>query len=66
MQFLAWEGCLDKGLKLRPMVLPDRFQNQDTQERMYLEAGLDANSIAAAALAALGREDEAAAVSRIA
>jgi 1-deoxy-D-xylulose-5-phosphate synthase len=66
MQFLAWEGCLDKGLKIRPMVLPDRFQNQDTQERMYAEAGLDANSIAAAALAALGRDDEAAAVSRIA
>ncbi|MGC9953367.1 MAG: 1-deoxy-D-xylulose-5-phosphate synthase [Rhizomicrobium sp.] len=66
MQFLAWEGCLDKGLKIRPMVLPDRFQNQDTLERMYSEAGLDANSIAAAALSALGREEEAAAVSQIA
>jgi 1-deoxy-D-xylulose-5-phosphate synthase len=66
MQLLAWEGCLDKGLKIRPMVLPDRFQNQGTQERMYAEAGLDANSIAAAALAALGRENEAAAISQIA
>jgi 1-deoxy-D-xylulose-5-phosphate synthase len=66
MQFLAWEGCLDKGLKIRPMVLPDRFQNHDTPERMYAEAGLDANSIAAAALAALGREEEAASVSQIA
>jgi len=66
MQFLAWEGCLDKGLKIRPLVLPDRFQNQDAPERMYTAAGLDANSIAAAALSALGRENEAAAVSQIA
>jgi 1-deoxy-D-xylulose-5-phosphate synthase len=66
MQFLAWEGCLDKGLKVRPMVLPDRFQNQDSPERMYAEAGLDANSIAAATLAALGREEEAASLSQIA
>ena len=66
MQFLAWEGCLDKGLKIRPMVLPDRFQNQDSPERMYADAGLDANSIAAAALSALGREEEAASVSQIA
>ena len=25
MQFLAWEGLLDCGLKIRPLVLPDRF-----------------------------------------
>ena len=66
MQFLAWEGCLDGGLKVRPMVLPDRYQNHDTPERMYMAAGLDANSIAAAALSALGREQDAAAVSQIA
>ncbi|MDE1937490.1 MAG: 1-deoxy-D-xylulose-5-phosphate synthase [Alphaproteobacteria bacterium] len=66
MQFLAWEGCLDRGLKIRPMVLPDRFQNQDTPERMYAAAGLDANSIAAAALSALGRAQDAAALSQIA
>ena len=64
MQFLAWEGLLDRGLKIRPLVLPDRFQNQDTPERMYAEAGLDATSIAAAALAALGRAEDAAAVSQ--
>ena len=66
LQFLAWDGLLDKGLKVRPMVLPDRFQSQDTAERMYEEAGLDANSIAAAALSVLGREEDAAALSRIA
>ena len=65
-QFLAWEGLLDHGLKFRPMVLPDHFQNQDTPERMYMAAGLDANSIAAAALSALGRAEEAAAVGQIA
>ena len=66
MHFLAWEGILDRGIKIRPLVLPDRFQCQNTQETMYAEAGLDANAIAAAALSALGRSEEAAAVGRIA
>ncbi len=30
MQFLALDGGLDKGLKIRPMTLPDRFIDQDT------------------------------------
>jgi 1-deoxy-D-xylulose-5-phosphate synthase len=58
MQFLALEGALDKGLKLRPMTLPDRFVDQDTPERMYEAAGLDAKAIVATALGALGRERE--------
>src|SRR6201996_6980504 len=62
MQFLAWEGLLDKGLKIRPMTLPDIFQDQDTPERMYAQAALDANAIVATVLNALGRESEAAAV----
>jgi 1-deoxy-D-xylulose-5-phosphate synthase len=62
MQFLAWEGLLDRGLKIRPMVLPDCFQNQDAPDRQYEEAGLDAAAIAETALAALGRS----AASRIA
>ncbi len=56
MQFLAWEGLLDQGLKLRPMILPDRFIDHDTPERMYAAARLDAKSIVATALSALGRE----------
>ena len=56
------EGLLDKGLKVRPMVLPDIFQDHDTPEKMYAQAGLDANAIVATALNALGRESEAAAV----
>jgi 1-deoxy-D-xylulose-5-phosphate synthase len=66
MQYLAWEGLLDRGLKVRPMVLPDRFIDQDSPERMYEAAGLDAKAIVAAALAALGRESDAASVGRIA
>jgi 1-deoxy-D-xylulose-5-phosphate synthase len=66
MQFLAWDGALDKGLKIRPMVLPDIFQDQDTPERMYAQAGLDADGIVATALKALGRGDEAARVGKIA
>ena len=66
MQFLAWEGLLDKGLKMRPMTLPDIFQDQDTPERMYAEAGLDADGIVLTALSALGRSNEMPAVGRIA
>jgi 1-deoxy-D-xylulose-5-phosphate synthase len=56
--FLAWEGLLDKGLKFRPMTLPDVFQDHDTPERMYAEAGLDADGIVLVALNALGRSNE--------
>ncbi len=66
LHFLAGEGLLDRGLKVRPMVLPDRFQSHDTPERMYSEAGLDAGAIAQTALLALGHESAAAAVTRIA
>jgi 1-deoxy-D-xylulose-5-phosphate synthase len=58
MQYLAWEGLLDKGLKVRPMTLPDVFQDQDTPERMYAQAGLDADGIVKVALSALGRSNE--------
>jgi 1-deoxy-D-xylulose-5-phosphate synthase len=66
LQFLALNGLLDRGLKVRPMVLPDRFIDQDTPEKMYEAAGLDANGIVTMALGALGREQDAAAISRIA
>ncbi len=62
MQFLAWEGLLDRGLKVRPMTLPDVFQEHDSPERMYAEAGLDADGIVLVALNALGRSNEAPAV----
>jgi 1-deoxy-D-xylulose-5-phosphate synthase len=61
LHLLAERGALDKGLKIRTLTLPDRFQDQDKPEAMYAEAGLNAPHIAAAVFDALGREDEAAA-----
>ncbi|CAO3424834.1 1-deoxy-D-xylulose 5-phosphate synthase (EC 2.2.1.7) [Azospirillum doebereinerae] len=54
LHFLATAGLLDGGLRVRPMVLPDRFLSQDSPTRQYREAGLDSGSIVAIALAALG------------
>jgi 1-deoxy-D-xylulose-5-phosphate synthase len=64
MQYLAWEGLLETGLKVRPMVLPDRFIDHDSPERMYEAAGLDSKSIVNAALNALGRLDAVVAAER--
>src|SRR5262249_45960756 len=45
LQFLAREGALDAGLKIRPMVLPDVFLDHDKPEVMYAQAGLRASNI---------------------
>ncbi|HIJ64239.1 MAG TPA: 1-deoxy-D-xylulose-5-phosphate synthase, partial [Rhodospirillaceae bacterium] len=45
LHFLAHDGLLDGGLKVRPMVLPDRFIDHDTQDRQYDDAGLNARHI---------------------
>jgi len=60
MQHLAWKGLLDGGLRVRPMVLPDRFIEHDTQPRQLAEAGLTARDIVATVFAALGRDAAAA------
>ena len=52
-QLLSERGILDKGLKIRSIVLPDRFIDQDSPENMYKAAGLDAESIVQKALEAL-------------
>ena len=54
LQFLAARGALDRGLKVRTLTLPDRFQDQDKPETMLADAGLDAAAIAAAVMKALG------------
>ena len=59
MQDLAMSGGLDRGLKIRPLILPDRFIDQGTPNGMYEEAKLDAPHIVATALAALGYDDAA-------
>ncbi len=55
---LSGRGLLDAGLRIRTLTLPDIFQDHDTPEKMYELAGLDARSIAASAIKALGRGDE--------
>ncbi|TIL50643.1 MAG: 1-deoxy-D-xylulose-5-phosphate synthase, partial [Mesorhizobium sp.] len=42
LQFLAHEGLLENGLKVRPLVLPDTFVDHAKPEKMYADAGLDA------------------------
>jgi 1-deoxy-D-xylulose-5-phosphate synthase len=46
---------LDRGLKIRSMVLPDFFIDQDSPNAMYAKAGLDAKGIVAKAFEALGQ-----------
>jgi 1-deoxy-D-xylulose-5-phosphate synthase len=56
LHYLADIGLLDAGLKIRPMVLPDRFIDHDAPTIQYDEAGLNARQIVATALSALGRQ----------
>ena len=42
---LAEKGIFDKGLKFRSLMLPDIFIDQDTPEKMYDVAGLNAKQI---------------------
>jgi 1-deoxy-D-xylulose-5-phosphate synthase len=51
---LADNGVLDGGLKVRAMVLPDVFIDQDSPAAMYAKAGLDAKGIVAKAFEAFG------------
>ena len=53
LHFLATRGLLDRGLKVRPMVLPDRFLDHDKPQLQYDAAGLLARHIQATALDAL-------------
>ncbi|MBV8836918.1 MAG: 1-deoxy-D-xylulose-5-phosphate synthase, partial [Alphaproteobacteria bacterium] len=56
MQTLAENGALDRGLKVRCMVLPDRFIDQDSPAAMYAAAGLDARGIVAKVFETLGKD----------
>ena len=58
LQYLATAGLLDQGLKVRPMVLPDRFIDHAAPAKQYDWAGLNAPQIVATALAALGQSAE--------
>ena len=56
LQFLATEGLLDRGLKVRPLTLPDIFIEHDKPEVMYALAGLNTQGIVKAVFEALGRD----------
>ena len=58
LHFLAGDGILDGGLKVRSMVLPDRFLDHDKPDLQYEEAGLRSSHVVGTALAALGRSEE--------
>jgi 1-deoxy-D-xylulose-5-phosphate synthase len=55
LQALADQGVLDRGIKVRQMVLPDAYIDHDTPNAMYAKAGLDAKGIVAKAFEALGQ-----------
>ncbi|WP_292153380.1 transketolase C-terminal domain-containing protein, partial [Mesorhizobium sp.] len=54
LHFLAHEGLLENGLKVRPLVLPDEFTDHAKPEKMYADAGLDTTGIVRTVFAALG------------
>ncbi|MBY2937335.1 1-deoxy-D-xylulose-5-phosphate synthase [Rhizobium leguminosarum] len=55
MHFLATEGLLDNGLKLRSLVMPDIWMEQAKPEAMNAHAGLDRAGIVSTVFRALGR-----------
>ena len=64
LQYLASAGLLDRGLKVRSMILPDHFIDHDKPQSQYDQAGLNAKQIVATALTALGQADQEFAASR--
>lgn len=63
---LAQLGALDRGLKIRPMTLPDRWQDQDAPQKQYDEAGLNAAQIVTTVLLAMGMPEAPAVLARAA
>ncbi|MBB5703366.1 1-deoxy-D-xylulose-5-phosphate synthase [Ochrobactrum daejeonense] len=57
LQFLARDGLLDRGLKVRALTLPDIYQDHGKPDAMYASAGLDRAGIVHTVFAALGREE---------
>lgn len=46
LEFMARDGLLESGLKIRTLTLPDSFIDQNAPATMYADAGLDAAGIA--------------------
>ncbi|HWJ75304.1 MAG TPA: 1-deoxy-D-xylulose-5-phosphate synthase [Kaistia sp.] len=62
LSFLAGAGAFDRGLKIRSLVMPDLFVEQDKPESMISRAGLDSRGIVATVFETLGRDSEAAVI----
>ncbi|MCO5614225.1 hypothetical protein L7F22_068505 [Adiantum nelumboides] len=58
-QFMALDGLLDRNIKWRPIVLPDRYIEHGSPADQLAEAGLTASHIAASVLQMLGRARDA-------
>ena len=57
LHFLALEGLLDGGLKVRPMTLPDIFIDHDSSDEQYKIAQLDSASIIDVVVKTLGNSE---------
>lgn len=64
LSYMALEGLLDGNLKVRPMTLPDRFQDQGAYMDQLSEAGLTGEHVASTALKLLGKSSDAILVPR--
>jgi 1-deoxy-D-xylulose-5-phosphate synthase len=56
LQTLSENGALDRGLRVRTMMLPDIFIDQDSPAAMYAKASLDARGIVTRVFEALGKD----------
>ena len=59
LQFLANDGLLEGGLRVRVMTMPDAFIDHNKPDTQYELAALQSSHIVANVLAALGRAGEA-------
>lgn len=58
LHYLASEGLIDGGLKVRSMTMPDVFMDHASPAAMYARAGLDRAGIVKTVFAALGAESQ--------
>jgi 1-deoxy-D-xylulose-5-phosphate synthase len=58
LTFMANDGLLEKGLKVRTLMMPDIFMDQHKPEVQFEMAKLTAADIVESIMTALGREDE--------
>ena len=61
LHFLAHGGLLDAAPPIRPLILPDTFIDQDTQENQYHQTDLTASSIVSTVLRTLNLKEKASA-----